>query len=260
MSKVLKEKIKAVEQLAPAIYKMTIESEYVASSSKPGQFVNIKCSEGLNALLRRPISICDIDRKNGTFDIVFQVKGTGTEYLSHKKAGNGLDIIAPLGNHFDITDEYANVAVVGGGIGIFPLLSLLKESKAAKKAAFLGFRSKDSIVMKEEFKSASDNLFISTDDGSEGHKGLIIDLLEEDLLENKYDIIYTCGPTPMIKKTVEIAQKHKISCQVSLEQRMGCGIGACLVCACKTRLGDEWEYSHICKDGPVFWSNEVIFD
>ena len=260
MAKVLKEKIKAVEQLSPTIYKLTIESEYVAQNARPGQFVNVKCCDGLNVLLRRPISICDVDRKNGTFDIVFQVRGNGTEYLAQKKPGNIVDIIAPLGNPFDIVEEYTKVAVVGGGIGIFPLLHLLKEKKALKKTAFLGFRSKEFIVMTEEFEKASDQLFISTDDGSMGHKGLIIDVLEKDLLENEYDIIYTCGPTPMIKKTVEIAQNRNIRCQVSLEQRMGCGIGACLVCACKTKLGDEWEYSHVCKDGPIFWSNEVIFD
>ncbi|MCX8130656.1 MAG: dihydroorotate dehydrogenase electron transfer subunit [Clostridia bacterium] len=260
MAKVLKEKIQSVERLAPDIYKMIISSEYIAKNAEPGQFVNIKCSEGINALLRRPISICNIDRERNLLDIVFQVKGIGTEYLAQKQAGMEVDIIAPLGKPFMVSESCERIAVVGGGIGVFPLLYLLKNIKSAKKHAYLGFRSKEFIVLRDEFENASDKLTISTDDGSEGHKGLVTELLEKDLMEDKFDIIYTCGPTPMIRKVVDIADRFQVKCQVSLEQRMGCGIGACLVCACKTRLGDEWEYSHVCKDGPVFWSDEVIFD
>jgi len=259
-SKVLIEKIHSNIMLANNIYKMTIESEHVSQNARPGQFINVKCCEGINALLRRPISICNVDREKGTFDIIFQIKGIGTELLAKKQKGDLVDIIAPLGKEFDISTEYKNIAVVGGGIGIFPLLFLLNEKESVKKSAFLGFRSKDFIVLENEFKKSSNGLFISTDDGSFGYKGLITDLLEKDIVENNYDLIYTCGPMPMIKKVVEIANKNNIKCQVSLEQRMGCGIGACLVCACKTKLGDEWEYSHVCKDGPVFWSSEVILD
>jgi dihydroorotate dehydrogenase electron transfer subunit len=260
MARVLKEKIRALEKLAPDIFKMTLESEYVARNAEPGQFINVKCSEGLNALLRRPISICHIDREHGLLDIVFQIKGIGTEYLSQKQVGSEVDIIAPLGKGFQVSKENKRVAVVGGGIGIFPLLYLLNKYGDADKTAYLGFRSKDYIVLKNEFTSAVNKLEISTDDGTEGYKGLVTDLLERDLKESKLDIIFACGPTPMIKKVVELAHKYEVKCQVSLEQRMGCGIGACLVCACKTRLGNEWEYSHVCKDGPVFWSDEVIFD
>lgn len=260
MPKVLLEEIKSIEKLAPAIFKMTINSEYVAQNALPGQFVNVKCSEGINALLRRPISICSVDKPNNTFDIVFQIKGIGTEYLSQKAIGSTVDIIAPLGNPFTISEEFKKIAVIGGGIGTFPLLYLLKEIEASKKDAFLGFRSKDFIVLKEEFEAASSELLISTDDGSAGYNGLVIDLLIKKLEKEKYDIIYTCGPMPMIKRVTEIAKATEIKCQVSLEQRMGCGIGACLVCACKTKLGDDWEYSHVCKDGPIFWSDEVIFE
>lgn len=260
MSKVLKEKIRCVEKLATDIYKMTIESEYVAQNAVPGQFVNVKCSEGINALLRRPISICNIDRSKKLLDIVFQVKGIGTEYLSQKQLGTEVDIIAPLGRPFHISKDYKNIAVVGGGIGTFPLLYLLNQYQDTEKTAYLGFRDKNCVVLKEEFASACNNLNISTDDGSYGHKGLVTELLRNDLKERPFDIVYTCGPMPMIKKVVELTTKYGVKCQVSLEQRMGCGIGACLVCACKTKKEDEWKYSHVCKDGPVFWSNEVIFD
>lgn len=159
-----------------------------------------------------------------------------------------------------MSEDYKKIAVVGGGIGIFPLLFLLQEKSGAQKSVFLGFRDKEHVVMEEEFRKCTDKVYISTDDGSYGNKGLVVDFLEEYLKNNSLDIIYTCGPMPMIKRVVKIAAKHNIKCQVSLEERMGCGIGACLVCACKTRLGDEWEYSHVCKDGPVFWSQDVILD
>ena len=258
MPKVLKEKILSNEKLAPKIYKMTVQSEYVSTNVMPGQFVNVKCGEGINALMRRPISVCSVDRDKSTFDMVYQIKGIGTEYLAREMAGGEVDIIAPLGKGFDVSPEYKRIAVIGGGIGVFPLLYLLNSSKALKKSTFLGFRNKEYVVLTEDFKEACDSFFISSDDGSVGNKGIVTELLEKDLEENSYDIIYTCGPLPMIKSVVDIANRNNIRCQVSLEQRMGCGIGACLVCACKTRLGDDWEYSHVCKDGPVFWSDEVI--
>jgi dihydroorotate dehydrogenase electron transfer subunit len=260
MSKVLRETVEKTEQLAKSIYRMTIKSDFVSSNARPGQFVNVKCSEGINALLRRPISICKVDKDRGTFDIVFQIKGIGTEYLSQKKSGSEIDIIAPLGDTFDIDSKYKKIAVVGGGIGIFPLLYILREMKDAEKRAYIGFRNKDFAVLTDEFESNSSVLNISTDDGSMGYKGLVTDILENDLKSCKFDIIYACGPTPMLKKVVDIAGRNNIKCQVSMEQRMGCGIGACLVCACKTKKDEGWEYSHVCKDGPVFWSEEVIFD
>ncbi len=262
MARVLKEKIASVEKIASDIFKMTLKSEYIALNAAPGQFVNVKCCEGVNALLRRPISICGLDKAERIFDICFQVKGAGTGYLSQKKTGDEIDIIGPLGNPFSMSAEYARIAVVGGGIGAFPLLYVLNESKAVLKSAFLGYRNKDCMALKDGFEHAADRLLVSTDDGSYGRMGLVTELLGEELAQNKYDIIYACGPTPMLKGVVAIAEKHGIRCQVSLEQRMGCGIGACLVCACKTRADtpEGWNYSHVCKDGPVFWSSEIIFE
>lgn len=260
MSKILMEKIASIEEVAKTIFKMTVKSEYISMNAVPGQFVNVKCCEGVDALLRRPISICSVDKDKATFDIVFQMKGKGTQYLSQKKVGSEVDLIGPLGNSFHISEDYKRIAVVGGGIGIFPLLYLLKELKGADRSAFLGFRSSEYAVLLEEFGAESEALSISTDDGSRGYRGLVTDLLERDIEERGFDIIYTCGPTPMIRKVSEISKKTGIPCQVSLEQRMGCGIGACLVCACKIGKPDNWEYKHVCKDGPVFWSDEVIFD
>lgn len=260
MSKMLNEKVVNIEELTPSLFRLTLESEYITEKAKPGQFVNIKCCEGINALLRRPISICSVNREQGLFDIVFEIRGTGTEFLSMKKPGDRVDIIGPLGNSFDISKDNLKIAVVGGGIGVFPLLFLLKEAKHAQKSAFLGFRSTENAVLLEEFRKETENLYLSTDDGSLGNKGFITEILEQKLTENSYDIIYSCGPTVMMKKAAQAAQRYGIGCQVSLEQRMGCGIGACLVCACKTRKDDGWQYSHVCSDGPVFWSTKVIFD
>lgn len=261
MSKLINEKIHKIEKMADGIYRMDIKSESISQTCVPGQFVNIKCSEGINALLRRPISICDVDRDNKITSIVFQVKGIGTEYLSQKVAGMEVDLIGPLGKGFQLPKETQKIAVIGGGIGTFPLLQLLKESKCQMKNAYLGFRNKSLVVLKDEFENACESLSISTDDGSFGHHGLVVKPLIDKIEKGeKYDMLYACGPMPMIKGVIDIANKYNIKCQVSLEQRMGCGIGACLVCACKTKEGDSWDYSHVCKDGPVFWSDEVVLE
>lgn len=261
MSKVLTEKILNVEEIGPAIFKMRIQSDYVAQNAKPGQFINIKCCEGLDAFLRRPISICDADSTKGTFDIVFHAKGSGTGILSNKCCGNKIDFIGPLGNQFEIDQKYKKIAVVGGGIGIFPLLFLIKKSKAIEKYSFLGFRNSELVVMEKEFEEVS-KLNIATDDGSLGHKGLVTDLLRKQLEATGCDIVYACGPTPMIKGVQLLTKQFDVKCQISVEQRMGCGIGACLVCACKTKANNEegWQYSHVCKDGPVYWSEQVLWE
>lgn len=260
MSEILHEEVINIKSIAQDIYLITIRSEAISHSARPGQFVNIKCCDGLNALLRRPISILSIDRGKGTFDIAFQIKGEGTKYLSKLKQGDKVDLLGPLGSPFYISEDYRKVAVVGGGIGVFPLLFLLETLKNCLRTAYLGFRSVDQIALQKEFKKNSEELIISTDDGSFGEKGLIINHFIEGFKKNSYDIVYACGPLPMLKAVSEFAKRNDVPCQVSLEQRMGCGIGACLVCACKTGEGDDWKYSHVCKDGPVFWSREVIFD
>ena len=258
MARVLKEQIVDMQMLCEDVYKMTIKSEYVASNAMPGQFVNIKCG-GIDALLRRPISICDVDKAKNTFDIVIQVKGNGTEKLCHKCVGEA-DIMAPLGKPFTIDEKYKNVCVVGGGIGTFPLLYLLKSIRGANKTALLGFRTKAAVVLENQFRDAAHKVDIATDDGSYGKKAFVTALLEQQILEQKPDIVYTCGPTPMMRSVAAIAEKNNIVCQVSMEQRMGCGIGACLVCACKTKQADDWGFSHVCKDGPVYWSTDVCWE
>lgn len=261
MARVLKERIESVKRLSHSVFKMTIKSEYISSSARPGQFVNIKCGDDIGSFLRRPISICNVNRESGTFDIAFQVRGKGTRALSGYTQGSVIDLTGPLGNSFTVPQKLSKIAVVGGGIGIFPLLFLLTEIDDAVKHAYLGFRDLQSIVMDEEFTKASDKLLTSTDDGSSGYKGSVTGLFEEEMEgRDNPDIIYACGPVPMLKKIVFLARKKGIPCQVSMEQRMGCGIGACLVCVCGTKLGDGMKYSRVCKDGPVFWGEDVLFE
>lgn len=257
-------KISEIKELARDIFLMRIESASIARKSKCGQFVNIKCSDGNGLSLRRPISICDVNKNENTVDIVFQAKGKGTKLLAKKKTGDILDVMGPLGNGIFTVDNFNKIAVVGGGIGIFPLLYLLRslEGKCNNRTAILGFRNKDAVVLEKEFAGMSENLIVCTDDGSYGKKGFTTDVLK-DLVDEGFDMIYTCGPMPMLSKVSKIAKSHNIPCEVSVEQRMGCGIGACLVCACKTKdpdAEDGWSYSHVCKDGPVFKSEEVIFN
>lgn len=246
-------------QLTEDIYTLKINVDDAVYNALMGQFIHIKCSDSNDPLLRRPISLLDVNIPDKTFDIVYQVKGIGTKYLANKKVGDTLDIIGPIGNSFDVSDNNKHIAVIGGGIGIFPLYYLLKNIKS-NKDAFLGFRNKNNIVMEKDFHQVASNLYISTDDGSYGYNGIITDKFQECLKNKKYDMIYACGPVAMLNSVVEVAKLNNIKCQVSLEQRMGCGIGACLVCACKTKKDDDWAYKHVCKDGPVFNSEEVILD
>jgi dihydroorotate dehydrogenase electron transfer subunit len=259
-SMILTETIDTMQCLAEGVYRMRISSERLANSSKPGQFVNVVCSDSFKSWLRRPISICNVDKDTHKVDIVFQVKGNGTEQLSMFKKGDAIDLMGPLGNPFDTELHGGNIAVIGGGIGTFPLLYLLKSLQGNHRTAFLGFRNGSSIVMKDEFSSSCEELQIATDDGSEGHHGFVTDLFLNEIKEGSFQRVYACGPLIMMKKVVDICISHQIPVQVSMEQRMGCGVGACLVCACKKKVGDDFTYTHVCKEGPVFWGQEIDFE
>lgn len=241
-------------------FMLTVESEAIAKKAKPGQIVHIKCGNGTEAFLRRPISICSVDRQNGTFDIVIQIRGKGTKILSYFKAGGEIDIMGPLGRGFTMYPRHKRIIVVGGGIGIFPLLQLLKDHPAENKKAILGFRTQSLMILEKEFKENCNELLIATDDGSYGHKGFVTEILKEELDKQSPDMVFFCGPTVMMKAGVNLLKQYNVPCEVSMEQRMGCGIGACLVCVCKTKKGDDWNYTQVCKSGPVFSGDEVIFD
>lgn len=250
------------EQLKEDIYKFSVYSEEMCKIAKPGQFLEIKVLKGIEPLLRRPISIYNVNKQENLIEFIFQVKGKGTQILAEVEVGKELDIVGPLGNgEFNIKD-YKNVAIIGGGIGTFPLHELSKNlyEKSANVNIYLGFRNKDYVVLEEEFSKVSNKLIITTDDGSYKEKGYAINKLNEDIENgNIPEIIYACGPLPMLRAVQKLALEKNIPCQLSLEEKMACGLGVCLGCAVKIASDNDEvvKYKHVCKDGPVFWANEV---
>ena len=249
------------EQLKPDIYKFSVNAPEIVKDAKPGNFVEIRVTDQTEPFLRRPISIYNLDKENGILEFIFQVKGKGTEILANKNIGDLIDIIGPLGYGTFKYENYNNLAIIGGGIGVFPLYELAKCAKKDNKNVniYLGFRNKDFVVLEDEFKNVSNNLIITTDDGSYSEKGFAINFLEKDIDEEKIDCIYACGPLPMLKAVQKLAIEKDIPCQISLEEKMGCGLGVCLGCAVKTAKSpkDAPEYWHVCKAGPVFQAKDV---
>lgn len=258
MSVVEQVEIVAKEQLKKDIFKFAIKSEKMAKEALPGQFLEIRVNDDIEPFLRRPISIYKIDQEKDELEFIFQVKGKGTEILSNKKVGDQISIIGPLGKGDFKFEGYKNIAIIGGGIGVFPLYELARQaSKNANVTTYLGFRSKDFVVLEDEFSEVSNKLVITTDDGSYKENGFAINYLKADCENQKPDCIYACGPLPMLKAVRDFAIENNIPAQVSLEERMGCGIGICLGCAVKDKNADG--YKHVCKDGPVFYVNDVEF-
>lgn len=242
-------------EIADGIFDFVVESKFMAKEAQCGQFLHVNCGD--STFLRRPISICDSG--NGEVRFIFEVKGKGTEELKNKEVGDMIDIMGPLGHGFEIPKDVKNPVIIGGGIGVFPLLKLAKEL-GGNATVFLGFRNKDRVVMEEEFERTSKTTIVGTDDGSYGFDGYIASAMDQYLNFNECDMIYSCGPMPMLKAVKKIAEERGIKCQISLEQRMGCGIGACLVCSCETHKEGTDRYAKVCTNGPVFYSEEVTLN
>jgi len=251
-------KVISQEKLADGIYSMWIKTS-LASDAKAGQFVAIYPKQG-DKLLQRPISICEIADDNTALRIVYRVAGSGTLEFSTYKENDDIRLLGPCGNGFDL--DYMNAdqlaVLVGGGIGVPPMLQLGKElKKQGKKVVFvLGYRNSE-LFLYEDFKNVSD-VIIATDDGSVGTKGTVIDALnEKNLSEN---IIYSCGPMPMLRGLKKYSQDKNIPAFISLEERMACGVGACLGCVAKTKNKDSHSHvnnARVCVEGPVFNAEDV---
>lgn len=243
------------EEIAKDIYSYVISCPEAAAVSKAGQFVHIR-AEGYT--LRRPISICEIDKENGTVRIVFEVRGGGTDRLSQLRVGDKMDIILPLGNGFTVKEipEGKNVVVVGGGIGVPPMCGVSALYKNVK--AIIGFRSRDKVILEEDLRRIGAEVTVCTDDGSYGESGVVTVPLEKELEKGNTAMIFACGPTPMLKAVIECAKRYNIPCEVSLEQRMACGVGACVGCACNINRDGKNLVLRVCKDGPVFKAEEVV--
>ena len=243
-------KVISQEKIATDIYSMWIETS-IAGMARPGQFISVYTNDA-GRLLPRPISICEIEKDR--LRIVYRIAGAGTREFSGYQAGDEITILGPLGNGFLLEDKKA--FLIGGGIGVPPILELAKQMECEKKQIVVGYRDAHTFL-KEEFEQAGE-LYISTEDGSVGTKGNVMDAIRENALEA--DMIYACGPTPMLRAIKQYAETNGIECYISLEERMACGIGACLACVCKSKEKDAHSNVHnkrICKDGPVFLSTEV---
>lgn len=252
-------KLIAKEELKNDVLKFTCLAPEIAKITMPGQFIELRVSKTFEPFLRRPISIYNVDKENNTIEFIVQTKGRGTKFLSQTEVGEELDVVGPLGNGtFDIKD-CKNIAIIGGGIGIFPLYELAKNSLSqANVNIYLGFRNKQYVMLEEEFTNVSTKLTITTDDGTYGKSGYAIDYLKSDFDDLQIDGIFACGPLPMLQKVKEFAESKNVYCQLSLEQRMACAIGACMGCSVKLNLGNSnIEYARVCKDGPVFDAEAV---
>lgn len=245
-------KILASQQLSDVTYAITVDAGDMARAARPGQFVHILCDGA--GYLRRPISICDV--ADTQLKIVFDAVGAGTRWLSQKKSGY-LDLMGPLGKGYDLSGR--NILLVGGGIGAPPLLFASRQAIGIV-TGILGFRSHDLAILLPEFRASCQRVYLTTDDGSLGAQGLVTEPLERCLENGGYDSVLACGPRAMLRPVAKMAGTYGVPCQVSLEERMGCGIGACLVCACKVKSEEGGHYAHVCKDGPVFKAEEVDWD
>ncbi|WP_346354939.1 dihydroorotate dehydrogenase electron transfer subunit [Azotosporobacter soli] len=247
-------KIVANEYVATGIKRLIIEAKELAELAVPGQFLHLRCREiGADPLLRRPISISDIDRAVGRLTLLYKIVGKGTALLAQLEADEWVDCMGPLGNGFALRGE--KPLLVGGGMGLAPLVALAKALCPRPTEILLGGRGKEELFWTEAFASSCQNAHLTTDDGSAGLKGTVVDLLPQLLAAGGYDSVYTCGPRPMMEKIAALAKEYGIDCQVSLEEYMACGVGACLACSCAKTNGGR---AKICLDGPVFDAEEVF--
>ena len=243
------------ECIGTDIYSLWLDAPQIASQAKPGQFISVYSNDS-GRVLPRPISICEIDREKGALRIVYRIAGNGTKEFSGMKAGETLDILGPLGNGFPMdVIKGKRVFMMGGGIGVPPMVQTAKEAEA-EVTVIAGYRNSE-IFLKEELEQ-NGTLVIATEDGSVGTKGNVMDAIRENHLEA--DVIFACGPTPMLRAIKTYAEENGILCYISMEEKMACGVGACLACVCKSKDVDHHSHVHnkrICKDGPVFLGTEV---
>ncbi len=259
-----KRKIAAViegqECITDGVYSMWLRfpQEYnVAAMAIPGQFITLYCQEG-SRLLPRPISICEIDSEGARLRVVYRVVGAGTTEFSAMQAGDTIEVVGPLGNGF--ARRSGKAVLIGGGIGIPPMLQLAKtlQAEGNQVQVVLGYRDAD-LFLKQEFE-AYGTVYVSTEDGSVGTKGNVIDAIQAEQITA--DTIYACGPLPMLRGIKAYAAERNIEAQISMEEKMACGIGACLACVCQSTEKDAHSNVHnkrICKDGPVFDATEIDF-
>lgn len=251
-------------------HSLTIVAPEVCARAAPGHFISIRAPEDQSLLLRRPFSIHRVDRRPGwagTIEIVFDIRGRGTEMLSRARQHMPLDILGPLGRPFRFPKEPTNCALVGGGIGAAPLHFLAEELRGhGHRVDFiLGARTQAHLLRPIEAKRMSLTVTFTTDDGSAGKRGVVTDVLPDTIQATKARVVYACGPVPMLRAVAQVCARMKIPCQVAWEEIMACGFGACLVCAVPVRLqrdGSEesWAWARCCTEGPVFSASRIHWE
>ncbi|MFZ5644451.1 MAG: dihydroorotate dehydrogenase electron transfer subunit [Bacillota bacterium] len=258
-----KYKIIKQEEVIPGHRLTCIEAPEIANIAVPGQFLHIRCGESHDPLLRRPISVHFVNREK--VYLLYRIAGKGTDLLARMRPGELLDVIGPLGKGYTLPEKGESVAVLGGGIGIAPLFFLLSQIKKIYGTGlenlnvYFGAATADALPCVDQIMTMGFNVKIATDDGSGGFKGNVLEMAEEELKSNKPARIYSCGPLPMLKGLLALTGDRK-GIEVSVEELMGCGLGACLSCICKVKgAEDEYKYAHVCRDGPVFDLRELVF-
>ncbi|WP_020059223.1 dihydroorotate oxidase B electron transfer subunit [Bacillus sp. 123MFChir2] len=245
-------------EIAKNIYELVLQGDLVQHMNEPGQFVHIKVAEGITPLLRRPISICNVDQEKNEFTMLYRAEGQGTKTLAKRKQGDLVDVLGPLGHGFPVEEaEVGQTALlVGGGIGVPPLYELSQRfvAKGIRVIHILGFQTKDVVFYEDKFAELGDT-YVATVDGTHGTKGFVTDVIDAYGID--FDILYSCGPLAMLR-ALEGRYKEK-KAYISLEERMGCGIGACFACVCHLQEDPSGHsYKKVCSDGPVFPIGEVV--
>ena len=242
--------IKSQKQIADHIYEMVLEGDITREMKMPGQFVHVRVNSTTEHVLRRPISIADIDQENSQFTIVYRSEGGGTRKMSQLKPGDTLDILSPLGNGYPL-EQNSHVLIIGGGIGVPPLYELSKQlnQMGVKTTHILGFNSKKDVFYEDRFRVLGDT-YVATADGSYGTEGFVTDVIRK--LGDDFDCFYACGPRVMLKV---LSETMELDGYISMEERMGCGFGVCYACVCETSGGD---WIKLCTEGPVFRKGEIL--
>lgn len=247
----------ANEQVAKDIYKAVIAFDDLPQGIKGGQFVHIKLNDNSH-VLRRPFCICDFDENAKTITICYAVVGEGTKELAGYNIGTEVKAMLPLGNGFTPDDKMKKIVLLGGGMGSAVLPAIPRAFKDIEYVTYLGFANKDKVVLEKEMRELTGEVVVATDDGSYGRKGFVTNILAEDMKKLNPDVVFCCGPEVMYKALKKALAPFDVPVIVSLEARMGCGIGACLVCNCKIKRNGQEGYLRVCADGPVFALDEVV--
>lgn len=246
------------KKAGPRLYFMELESSRIAPLVQPGQFIHLQLNGLADRILRRPFSVFDTDIKSGRMTVLYQVVGAGTQFMSQVSAGHSFDVIGSVGHGWTLPTPCQRVLLVGGGVGAAPLFMLCKRAHAVGAAVdvVIGAATKDTLVTYDFYKNIQGSaLYCATDDGSFGYEGFCTGPAQELLQKNRYDKVYVCGPEPLMHAIANLAKDAGVSCEVSLEKRMACGVGACLSCVVETTQGRR----RACVDGPVFEAEKVVW-